>query len=93
MRAVVVIGALLLLFLQPPASGPAARGDEVQGARAADRHPVSELYARCMNDRLRELTAFVRAAGTASLSLVARKLGVSRPSFRGWWQGSRPGRV
>jgi DNA-binding transcriptional LysR family regulator len=34
-----------------------------------------------MSDRLRELTAFVRAAETGSLSRVARELGVSQPSI------------
>ena len=34
-----------------------------------------------MNDRLRELTAFVRAGETGSLSRVARELGVSQPSI------------
>jgi DNA-binding transcriptional LysR family regulator len=33
-----------------------------------------------MNDRLRELTAFVRAGETGSFSRVARELGVSQPS-------------
>ena len=34
-----------------------------------------------MNDRLRELTAFVRACETGSFSRVARELGVSQPSI------------
>jgi DNA-binding transcriptional LysR family regulator len=34
-----------------------------------------------MSDRLRELTAFVRAGETASFSRVARELGVSQPSI------------
>ena len=34
-----------------------------------------------MSDRLRELTAFVRAGETGSLSRVARELGVSQPSI------------
>jgi DNA-binding transcriptional LysR family regulator len=34
-----------------------------------------------MSDRLRELTAFVRAAETGSLSRVARELGLSQPSI------------
>jgi len=34
-----------------------------------------------MNDRLRELTAFVRAGETGSFSRVARELGVSQPSI------------
>jgi DNA-binding transcriptional LysR family regulator len=33
-----------------------------------------------MSDRLRELTAFVRAGETGSFSRVARELGVSQPS-------------
>src|SRR6195256_145831 len=80
MRAVVVIGALLLSFF--PAAGPAAaREDEVEGARAVDERRVSDLYARCMSDPLRELTAFVRAGETGSFSRVARELGVSQPSI------------
>src|ERR1700687_3450207 len=39
------------------------------------------LYARCMSDPLRELTAFVRAGETGSFSRVARELGVSQPSI------------
>lgn len=35
----------------------------------------------CMSDRLRELTAFVRAGETGSFSRVARELGVSQPSI------------
>ena len=34
-----------------------------------------------MSDRLRELTAFVRAGETGSFSRVARELGVSQPSI------------
>jgi DNA-binding transcriptional LysR family regulator len=34
-----------------------------------------------MNDRLRELTAFIRAGETGSFSRVARELGVSQPSI------------
>src|SRR5690349_11622225 len=34
-----------------------------------------------MSDRLRELTAFVRAVETGSFSRVARELGVSQPSI------------
>jgi DNA-binding transcriptional LysR family regulator len=46
-----------------------------------DERCVSDLYARCMSDRLRELTAFIRAAETGSFSRVARELGVSQPSI------------
>jgi DNA-binding transcriptional LysR family regulator len=49
-------------------------------AHPVDERRVSDLYARCMSDRLRELTAFVRAAETGSFSRVARELGVSQPS-------------
>src|SRR4029077_14842055 len=63
-----------------PAAG-AAREDDVDGARAVDERRVSDLYARRMSDRLRELTAFVRASETGSFSRVARELGVSQPSI------------
>src|SRR4029077_16154730 len=63
-----------------PAAG-AAREDEVEGAHAVDERRVSDLYARRMSDRLRELTAFVRAGETGSFSRVARELGVSQPSI------------
>ena len=49
--------------------------------RAVDERCVSDLYAMCMSDRLRELTAFVRAGETGSFSRVARELGVSQPSI------------
>ena len=55
--------------------------DDVEGARAVDERRVSDLYARCMNDRLRELTAFVRAGESGNFSRVARELGVSQPSI------------
>src|SRR5260370_40834273 len=77
MRAVVVIGALLRSFFAGPAG---CRKHEVEGTRTVDERRVSDLYARCMSDRLRELTAFVRAGETGSFSRVARELGVSRPS-------------
>src|SRR4029077_3859700 len=77
MRAVVVIGALLLGSFR----SPAARQDDDEGARAVDEPRVSDLYARRMSDRLRELTAFVRAGETGSFSRVARELGVSQPSI------------
>src|SRR5712691_7112759 len=81
MRAVVVIGALLLSFFSAAGPRPAAREDDVEGARAVDEGRVSDLYARCMSDRLQELTAFVRAGETGSFSRVARELGVSQPSI------------
>src|SRR3981081_2864441 len=80
MRAVVVIGALLLWFFSAPAP-PATGEDDVEGARAVDERRVSDLYASCMSDRLQELTAFVRAGETGSFSRVARELGVSQPSI------------
>src|SRR5207245_3141863 len=61
--------------------GRAERKDDVEGTRAVDECRVSDLYARCMNDRFRELTAFVRAGETGSFSRVARELGVSQPSI------------
>src|SRR6202043_740998 len=54
---------------------------DVEGARAVDERGVYDLYAKCMSDPLRELTAFVRAGETGSFSRVARELGVSRPSI------------
>src|SRR5947208_16222862 len=48
---------------------------------AVDGHLVSDLYTPRMSDRLRELTAFVRAGETGSFSRVARELGVSQPSI------------
>ena len=52
----------------------------MEEARAVDERRVSDLYAKCMSDRLRELTAFVRAGETGSFSRVARELGISQPS-------------
>src|SRR5437660_9247891 len=55
--------------------------DDIEGARAVDEPDVSDLYAKCMSDPLRELTAFVRAGEAGSFSRVARELGVSQPSI------------
>ena len=49
--------------------------------RGVDEQFVSDLYTPRMSDRLRELTAFVRAGETGSFSRVARELGVSQPSI------------
>src|SRR5437763_16900449 len=81
MRAVVFIGALLLSFFSAAASRPAVGENDREGACAVDERAVSDLYAGCMSDRLRELTAFVRAGETGSFSRVARELGVSQPSI------------
>src|SRR4029077_14565493 len=70
--------SLVVFSRRPP---PAAGEDDVEGLRAVDERHVSDLYARCMSDRLRELTAFVRAGETGSFSRVARELGVSQPSI------------
>src|SRR5947208_8544548 len=48
---------------------------------AVDGHLVSDLYTPRMSDRLRDLTAVVRAGETGSFSRVARELGVSQPSI------------
>src|SRR6195256_452743 len=80
MRAVVAIGALLLSLLVSRRSRR-LREDDVEGACAVDERRASDLYARCMRHRLRELTAFVRAGETGSFSRVARELGVSQPSI------------
>lgn len=60
---------------------PAEQKDDVERVRAVDERRVSHLYVWRMSDRLRELTAFVRAGETGSFSRVARELGVSQPSI------------
>ena len=72
---------LLVSFSLAAGSVQARKKDDVERARAVDARCVSDLYAMCMSDRLRELTAFVRAGETGSFSRVARELGVSQPSI------------
>src|SRR5882724_7237589 len=79
MRAVVVIWRSFSRAHQLPAL-PAAGERDVEKVRALDARLVFDLYARRMSDRLRELTAFVRAGETGNFSRVARELGVSQPS-------------
>src|SRR3954451_14201912 len=81
MRAVVFIGAILLSFFSAAASRPTVGQNDREGPCAVDERAVSDLYTGCMNDRLRQLVAFVRAGETGSFSRVARELGVSQPSI------------
>src|ERR1700730_7873270 len=59
---------------------PAGEENDLDRDRPVDARPALNLYRSCMNDRLQQLMAFVRAAETASFSLAARDLGTSQPS-------------
>jgi hypothetical protein len=59
MRAVVVIGVLLLSFLSAAGPCPLQEEDDVEGAGAVEERCVSDVYISCMGNRLREFTALV----------------------------------
>src|SRR6478752_1263234 len=74
-------GRLLVSFTLAAGLMSGSAIDGFERVRAVDGGGVSDLYAGRMNDRFRELTAFVRAGETGSFSRVARELGVSQPSI------------